>query len=120
MRTLFSENILSPSPTPVSKPNPFELLFASNPSTALTVSPATSTHSSPGQYGWLTQRSQDQHQQLPRSRAADTEASDTSSYAADGGQRSQYAARRKGNPMLLFMGLRRYVVLFIRRLHACV
>ncbi|KAK5128922.1 hypothetical protein LTR85_000255 [Meristemomyces frigidus] len=95
MRTLFSENILSPSPTPAPQPNPFELLFPSSLSNA---SSADSTQSSPRQNEWLTQHLQNQQR-------AESETSNQANHAANG-QRAPYA-RRKGNPKLLFMGLRR-------------
>ncbi|TKA75599.1 hypothetical protein B0A55_06345 [Friedmanniomyces simplex] len=95
MRTLFSENILSPSPTPVPRPNPFELLL---PSSVPTASPNASVQSSPRQHEWLTQHSQSQQR-------AEDDAATQSSYVSDV-HRGQYTLR-KGNPRLLFMGLRK-------------
>ncbi|KAK1818942.1 GTP-binding protein gtr2 [Friedmanniomyces endolithicus] len=96
MRTLFSENILSPAPAPVPRPNPFELLLPSSAPAA--TSPSASVQSSPGQHEWLTQYSQSQ-QRVESDEAAQ------SGYVSNG-PRVQYA-RRKGNPRLLFMGLRK-------------
>lgn len=96
MRTLFSENILSPSPTPLPQPNPFELLFHSSSNT----SSNASTQSSPRQHEWLTQHLQNQQR-------IESEISNHGSYTSNG-QAAQYV-RRKGNPKLLFMGLRKYV-----------
>ncbi|KAK4545259.1 hypothetical protein LTR36_003439 [Oleoguttula mirabilis] len=95
MRTLFSENILSPSPTPAPQSNPFELLFPSSISTA---SSADSTQSSPTQNEWLTQHLQNQQR-------TESETANQANYAANGQQAPN--VRRKGNPKMLFMGLRR-------------
>ncbi|EMC92187.1 hypothetical protein BAUCODRAFT_27520 [Baudoinia panamericana UAMH 10762] len=91
MRTLFGENILSPSPTPRPQHNPFELLFHS---TASAASSNASTHSSPNQHGWLTQHLQAQQQ-------AERDAADQTTR-----QPAQHV-KRKGHPKLLFMGLRK-------------
>ncbi|KAK1086008.1 GTP-binding protein gtr2, partial [Friedmanniomyces endolithicus] len=96
MRTLFSENILSPSPAPVPRPNPFELLLPSSAPAA--TSPSASVQSSPRQHEWLTQYSQSQ-QRIEGDEAAQP------SYESNG-PRVQYTLR-KGNPRLLFMGLRK-------------
>ena len=96
MRTLFSENILSPSPALVPRPNPFELLLPSSAPAA--TSPSASVQSSPRQHEWLTQYSQSQQR-------VESEEAAQSSYVSNG-PRPQYA-RRKGNPRLLFMGLRK-------------
>ncbi|KAK5704768.1 GTP-binding protein gtr2 [Elasticomyces elasticus] len=92
MRTLFSENILSPAPTPVPQQNPFELLF---PSTLSNASSSASVQSSPNQHEWLTQHWQNQQ------RAEN----DATNYGSTGS--SAPLTRRKGNPKLLFMGLRK-------------
>jgi len=106
MRTLFSENILSPSPIPTPQPNPFEQLF---PATSSTAGSTTSTQSSPSQNDRLTRYSQDQ----PR---ASGEIQDEASCYNANAQRAQYV-RRRGNPKLLFMGLRRYS--FTERKRVC-
>lgn len=95
MRTLFSENILSPSPTPTPEPNPFELLLKSSISNAST----TSTQSSPRQRDWLTQYVQTQE------RRDGNEPIDQTAYASS--KQSMQYTRRKGGPKLLFLGLRR-------------
>ncbi|KAK1065270.1 GTP-binding protein gtr2 [Friedmanniomyces endolithicus] len=96
MRTLFSENILSPSPAPVPRPNPFELLLPSSAPAA--TSPSASVQSSPRQHEWLTQYSQSQQ-------PVESDETAQSSYESNG-PRPQYTLR-KGNPRLLFMGLRK-------------
>ncbi|KAK5134512.1 hypothetical protein LTR08_006429 [Meristemomyces frigidus] len=95
MRTLFSENILSPSPARAPPPNPFELLF---PSSVSTTSSACSTQSSPRQNEWLTQHLQNQQR-------SERDAANPFSHASNA-PRAHYS-RRKGNPKVLFMGLRR-------------
>lgn len=99
MRTLFSENILSPPPKPAppNKPNPFELSFQSN-TTSIPPSSTTSSYSSPRQNDWLTEYYQSQQ------RAADSSNQTSNDASARYGH-----ARRKGNPKLLFMGMRRQV-----------
>lgn len=106
MRTLFSHNILSPQPTPApsNKPNPFELSFhQSSYATSSTASTAASNVSSqstsPKQNDYLTQRDAIQQD-----------------YADDVYPRQSLDAvtryghtRRKGNPKVLFMGMRRLV-----------
>lgn len=101
MRTLFGENILSPSPKPAppSKTNPFELSFQSS----VGASSASSSTSSPRQNDWLTQQIQNQQR-------LDAEANNHTTYDAA----TRYGhARRKGNPKLLFMGMRRWVLLHL-------
>ncbi|TKA30897.1 hypothetical protein B0A54_14505 [Friedmanniomyces endolithicus] len=97
MRTLFSENILSPSPAPVPRPNPFELLLPSSAPAA--TSPSASVQSSPRQHEWLTQYLQSQQQRV------ESEEGVPLNHVLDD-LRPQYA-RRTGNPRLLFMGLRK-------------
>ncbi|KAF2161199.1 hypothetical protein M409DRAFT_69833 [Zasmidium cellare ATCC 36951] len=95
MRTLFGENILSPSPKPAppSKANPFELSFQSS----VGASSLSSSTSSPRQNDWLTQQIQNQQR-------LSAEANNHSTHDAA----TRYGhARRKGNPKLLFMGMRR-------------
>jgi hypothetical protein len=97
MRTLFGENILSPPPIPTPQRNPFELSFHSSASNA---SSTGSTQSSPAQHSWLTARYQEQ-------KRTENDAASVASTAANG-HRMTYS-RRKGNPKLLFMGLKRCV-----------
>lgn len=99
MRTLFSENILSPSPQPSPQTNPFELHFASSLSKTSTNS---STQSSPKQYEWLTQLVQSQQR-------ADAATTEFPHHEADGHRKPP--SRRRGNPKLLFMGPRKSVLL---------
>ncbi|KAK5161153.1 GTP-binding protein gtr2 [Recurvomyces mirabilis] len=95
MRTLFSENILSPSPTPVPQRNPFELHFATASSLSHTSSSA-STQSSPRQHDLLTQYLQQQQQHDESTRTSYESSSDRGHHV-----------RRKGNPKILFMGLKK-------------
>ncbi|KAK5110458.1 hypothetical protein LTR62_005809 [Meristemomyces frigidus] len=95
MRTLFSENILSPPPLPIPQRNPFELTFASTPSLSY-ASSNTSVQSSPPQHDLLTQYTQQQQQQQEAT---------SSTSGSDGGR--LYPVRRKGNPKILFMGLKK-------------
>ncbi|KAI5357690.1 Putative gtr1/RagA G protein [Septoria linicola] len=104
MRTLFSENILSPTPTPApeqNKKNPFELSFhSSNPS--VQNSSTTSSHSSPKENDWLTSYYREQQRF-----ANEVHIQSNHSYAtSDAATRHQHV-RRKGNPKVLFMGMRR-------------
>ncbi|KAK5163460.1 GTP-binding protein gtr2 [Saxophila tyrrhenica] len=92
MHTLFGENILSPPPQEEEQAstNPFDLAFNSNP-------PATSDASggsSLQQNDWLTQHVQNL-----------SVVDGATSYSH--GEQSGPPPRRKGNPRLLFMGLRR-------------
>ncbi|KAK4632385.1 GTP-binding protein gtr2 [Fulvia fulva] len=95
MHTLFGEAILSPGPktVPPSKPNPFELSFQSSVATSYT----DSSSSSNGKNDWLTQyhQAQDRLSGEPANQASNDA---TSRYGHAG---------HKGNPKLLFMGLRR-------------
>ncbi|CAK3865127.1 related to GTP-binding gtr2 [Lecanosticta acicola] len=86
MRTLFSENILSPPPKPAppNKPNPFELSFQSSV-TSIPPSSTTSSHSSPPQNDWLT----DYYQSQQRDGNHQTSHDASARYGL---------ARRKGNP----------------------
>ncbi|KAH9826366.1 GTP-binding protein gtr2 [Teratosphaeria destructans] len=97
MRTLFGENILSPPiPSPPQR-NPFELAFGSN---ASHTNSTVSSQSSPAKRDWLTHHYQTQRRDLG-------ESTDSFDHACNGRHTRQ--TRRKGNPKLLFMGLRRHV-----------
>jgi hypothetical protein len=102
MHTLFSENILSPPPTPapVRANNPFEWTFQSSnlvpPSTPL----ASSFGSSSSQNDLLTQFYQNSQPSISGETAYDVSAT------------RHAQSRRKGNPKLVFMGTRRYAMSF--------
>lgn len=96
MNQLFADSIRSPAPLPEPLANPFELQFASssNPSHG-PLSTAPSSHKgSPQSDDWLTQPSQQQR-------------TDSSAQFYTHGERQVLPLRRRGNPKLLFMGMRR-------------
>lgn len=107
MRTLFSENILSPKPTPgpEQKANPFELIFNTGTSSGPSVptSSTASSHSSPKDNDWLTAYYREQRR-LANQVHIQSNSSDT---AQDAASRPCHR-RRHGNPKVLFMGMRRY------------
>ncbi|KAK3725351.1 GTP-binding protein gtr2 [Vermiconidia calcicola] len=86
MHTLFGENIRSPSPLKTPHQNPFELAFQPSVATSSTESSKTS----PDQNEWLTHRLQNQ----------------VSATSYTHGEQPP-PTKRKGNPRLLFMGMRR-------------
>ncbi|KAM0713859.1 hypothetical protein Q7P37_010821 [Cladosporium fusiforme] len=92
MHTLFSSNILSPPLIPATQPNPFDALFSATVSTNSTASATSSSARSlsPTQYNLLTQRLQEEQQNLEDSRYVEPT-----------------SVRRKGHPKLLLMGQRR-------------
>lgn len=109
MRTLFSENILSPTPTPgpEQKTNPFELIFnsgshSSGPSAQN--SSTASSHSSPKENDWLTAYYREQQR---FANEVHIQSSNHTLPAQDASSRHSHT-RRKGNPKVLFMGMRRY------------
>lgn len=109
MRTLFSENILSPTPTPgpEQKTNPFELIFnsgshSSGPSAQN--SSTASSHSSPKENDWLTAYYREQQR---FANEVHIQSSNQTITAQDASSRHSHT-RRKGNPKVLFMGMRRY------------
>ena len=90
MQKLFADNIRSPGPaTAVATANAEEFPFYSH----LTQSTSASTSGSPRNAGWLTQ-------QLQAQRSENSELSYTHGEPPP-------PSRRKGNPKLLFMGMRR-------------
>ncbi|GIZ46673.1 hypothetical protein CKM354_000979100 [Cercospora kikuchii] len=104
MRTLFSENILSPTPTPApeqNKKNPFELSFASSGPSAHNSSTASS-HNSPKENDWLTSYYREQQRF-----ANEVHIQSNQSHATQNASTRPGHARRKGNPKVLFMGMRR-------------
>lgn len=104
MRTLFSENILSPTPTPApeqNKKNPFELSFASSGPSAHNSSTASS-HNSPKENDWLTSYYREQQRF-----ANEVHIQSNQSHASQNASTRSGHARRKGNPKVLFMGMRR-------------
>jgi hypothetical protein len=91
MHTLFSSNILSPSPVPKTQRDPFELNFHASLSTDSTASASSSpAQSSPTEYSLLTRRLQDERQAAQEFRNIEP-----------------VTVRRKGHPKLLLMGQRR-------------
>jgi Ras-related GTP-binding protein C/D len=96
MRTLFSENILSPTPTPlpIDRSNPFELSFAS---ASIPTGSNTSSNESTKQDRWLTQYYREQQRF-----ANEVHIQSNQDATTRNGQ-----VRRKGNPKVLFMGMRR-------------
>lgn len=106
MNQLFADNIRSPAPQPEPLRNPFELSFASpsnthGPALSSTIS---SQKASPESDDWLTQRSQQR--------------ADSSAHYYTHGERTVLPLRRRANPKLLFMGMRRYV-LVVRSSNSC-
>ncbi|SMR62819.1 unnamed protein product [Zymoseptoria tritici ST99CH_3D1] len=100
MHTLFSENILSPPPTPapINRSNPFELSYPPTsfpPATPI----ASSAGSSSSQNDLLTENYQNSQQSISGETAF--------SFGNDASITRHAPTRRKGNPKLIFMGTRR-------------
>lgn len=95
MNQLFADGIRSPGPQQQPLANPFELSFASATTHGpVTASTAPSSHkSSPQSDDWLTQHSQQRN--------------DSSAHFYTHGERQALPLRRRSNPKLLFMGMRR-------------
>ena len=115
MRTLFSDNIRSPLPSPVTiaRPNPLELTFASSIHTS--PSYTASTKSSPKEDEWLTKLRQTHDRPLANRRAltpdvgtdADADADANTDVDAVQSTPRHGQANQKGIPKVLIMGLSR-------------